>query len=72
MPTMTTTGSPPMVAPVPFTARIADPGPLGLACFALTTFVLSCFNAGLLPTTVKPVVFHWLRWWHPARACIWW
>ena len=57
MPTMTTTGSPPMVAPVPFTARIADPGPLGLACFALTTFVLSCFNAGLLPTTVKPVVF---------------
>lgn len=42
---------------LPFTARIADPGPLGLACFALTTFVLSCFNAGLLPATVKPVVF---------------
>lgn len=42
---------------VPFTARIADPGPLGLACFALTTFVLSCLNAGLLPATVKPVVF---------------
>jgi succinate-acetate transporter protein len=42
---------------VPFTARIADPGPLGLACFALTTFVLSCFNAALLPATVKPVVF---------------
>ncbi|MFN8081624.1 MAG: acetate uptake transporter [Kineosporiaceae bacterium] len=42
---------------VPFTARVADPGPLGLACFALTTFVLSCFNAGLFPATVKPVVF---------------
>lgn len=42
---------------VPFTARVADPGPLGLACFALTTFVLSCFNAGLLPATVKPVIF---------------
>ncbi|MFZ0158976.1 MAG: acetate uptake transporter [Kineosporiaceae bacterium] len=42
---------------VPFTARIADPGPLGLACFALTTFVLSCFNAGLFPAAVKPVVF---------------
>ncbi|MBL8929258.1 MAG: acetate uptake transporter [Kineosporiaceae bacterium] len=41
---------------VPFTARVADPGPLGLACFALTTFVLSCFNAGLLPSTVKAVV----------------
>jgi len=25
---------------------IADPGPLGLAAFAMTTFVLSCFNAG--------------------------
>jgi len=49
--------STPAVEQVPFTTRIADPGPLGLACFALTTFVLSCFNAGLLPTTVKPVVF---------------
>lgn len=27
---------------------IADPAPLGLAAFALTTFVLSCLNAGLL------------------------
>ena len=24
----------------------ADPGPLGLAAFAMTTFVLSMFNAG--------------------------
>jgi len=28
------------------TDMIADPGPLGLAAFAMTTFVLSCFNAG--------------------------
>src|SRR3712207_1472743 len=28
---------------------IADPAPLGLGCFALTTFLLSLFNAGLLP-----------------------
>lgn len=28
--------------------QIADPGPLGLAAFALTTFVLSVFNAGLI------------------------
>ncbi len=27
---------------------IADPGPLGLAAFAGTTFVLSCFNAGIV------------------------
>lgn len=26
--------------------RPADPGPLGLAGFAMTTFVLSMFNAG--------------------------
>src|SRR5674536_203975 len=30
------------------TADIADPGPLGLAGFALTTFVLSVFNAGII------------------------
>ena len=35
----------------------ADPGALGLAAFALTTFVLSFVNAGLLPVTVEPVVF---------------
>lgn len=31
---------------------IADPGPLGLGAFALTTFVLSMANAKLLPTAV--------------------
>jgi succinate-acetate transporter protein len=36
---------------------IADPGPLGLACFALTTFLLSLFNAGLLPPSGEPIVF---------------
>jgi succinate-acetate transporter protein len=29
---------------------IADPGPLGLAAFALTTFVLSVFNSGMIKT----------------------
>jgi succinate-acetate transporter protein len=38
------------------TPYIADPGPLGLAAFALTTFVLSVFNAGILKTG-EPVVF---------------
>jgi succinate-acetate transporter protein len=30
------------------TAGIADPGPLGLAAFAMTTFVLSVFNANII------------------------
>jgi succinate-acetate transporter protein len=34
----------------------ADPGPLGLAAFALTTFVLSMFNANLVGAGGKPVV----------------
>ena len=38
-------------------AHIADPAPLGLAAFALTTFVLSTVNAGWLPETLTPVVF---------------
>src|SRR3954465_5008835 len=35
---------------------IADPAPLGLAAFALTTFVLSFFNAGLVNEAGEPVV----------------
>ncbi|MDX6605437.1 MAG: uncharacterized protein QOF23_1946 [Solirubrobacterales bacterium] len=34
----------------------ADPGPLGLGAFALTTFVLSMFNAGLVSHAAEPVV----------------
>ncbi|HWO96757.1 MAG TPA: acetate uptake transporter [Bacillus sp. (in: firmicutes)] len=34
---------------------VADPGPLGLAAFALTTFVLSCVNANLVPDSVADV-----------------
>src|SRR6266699_7256677 len=29
---------------------VANPGPLGLSAFALTTFLLSCTNAQLIPT----------------------
>jgi succinate-acetate transporter protein len=35
----------------------ADPGPLGLAGFAMTTFVLSMFNADLVSSAGEPVVF---------------
>jgi succinate-acetate transporter protein len=38
-------------------AHIADPAPLGLAAFALTTFFLSAVNAGWVPASVEPVVF---------------
>jgi uncharacterized protein len=38
-------------------SEIADPAPLGLAAFALTTFVLSTVNAGLIPKASEPVVF---------------
>jgi succinate-acetate transporter protein len=38
----------PVVAPPEALAVIADPAPLGLAAFAMTTFVLSVFNAGII------------------------
>jgi hypothetical protein len=37
-------------------SAIADPGPLGLACFALTTFCLSMVNAGLVVAESVAVV----------------
>jgi succinate-acetate transporter protein len=41
--------------------KVANPAPLGLAGFGLTTVVLSCINAGLLPaeatTAVVPLAF---------------
>jgi hypothetical protein len=48
--------TPPRAEPLDPTASIADPAPLGLAAFALTTFVLSVFNAGLLSEDLEPVV----------------
>ncbi|HEY7042075.1 MAG TPA: acetate uptake transporter [Nocardioidaceae bacterium] len=44
-------------SPVPPASPIADPAPLGLAAFALTTFVLSCVNSGIIPDSTEPVVF---------------
>ena len=38
-------------------ATTADPGPLGLGAFAMTTFVLSMFNASLVSSAGEPVVF---------------
>jgi succinate-acetate transporter protein len=49
------------VAPAPEPGRSAgwtpaDPGPLGLGAFAMTTFVLSIFNANLVSSAGTPVV----------------
>jgi succinate-acetate transporter protein len=38
------------------TAMIADPAPLGLAAFALTTILLSLVNAGIMPKEAEPVM----------------
>lgn len=42
--------------PVEAAWRPADPGPLGLAAFAMTTFVLSMFNSNLVNGKGVPVV----------------
>jgi hypothetical protein len=44
-------------ARAPGSWNVADPGPLGLAAFALTTFVLSMFNSGLVSDKGEPIVF---------------
>ena len=38
------------------TPKFANPGPLGLAAFGLTTIVLSAVNAGLLPHEAVPAI----------------
>ncbi|MGN6444754.1 acetate uptake transporter [Amnibacterium sp.] len=48
-----TVTAPPVVDAGP---RFADPAPLGLAAFALTTFVLSFANAGIIPTAGAAVL----------------
>jgi succinate-acetate transporter protein len=46
-----------LLVTTPVTAtKPANPAPLGLAGFGLTTVVLSCINAGLLPPAAVPVV----------------
>jgi succinate-acetate transporter protein len=51
-----TTRAAPSPPPPAAAATIADPAPLGLAAFALTTFVLSTFNAGLVDAKGEPIV----------------
>lgn len=53
-PADTAHGEPSLAAADPVV--IGDPAPLGLAAFAMTTFVLSVFNAGLLDKKLELVV----------------
>ena len=53
---VSTKPSPQTASASSFAAQIADPAPLGLACFALTTFILSTFNAGLLPKSAEVAI----------------
>ena len=43
--------------PVPVAPKFANAGPLGLAAFALTTFLLSMVNANFVNKGVEPIVF---------------
>jgi uncharacterized protein len=51
-----TAGTSARVEPPVLGFKPADPGPLGLAAFALTTFVLSMFNSNLVSNKGAPVV----------------
>ncbi len=53
---LTQTPSPQTGSAPAFGAHLADPAPLGLAGFALTTFMLSSFNSGLLPKTAEVAI----------------
>jgi len=46
----------PAETPAPAGWKPADPGPLGLGAFAMTTFVLSMFNSNLVDAKGAPVV----------------
>ena len=54
-PTVETTSGASAAAADP-TKGFADPGPLGLAAFATTTFLLSLFNAGIAPANLEKTV----------------
>ncbi|MFF1410766.1 acetate uptake transporter [Streptomyces sp. NPDC058289] len=46
----------PVAAPAAPAIKVANPGPLGLAAFALTSFVLSLFNSGLISNAALSAV----------------
>jgi len=63
-------GSAPITAgsAVPLAARLADPVPVGLAGFGLTTFMLSMIEVGAVSGTALPIVLD-ARSRHSCRSC---
>jgi uncharacterized protein len=59
---LSTTEEAPATAPAVVASGVADPAPLGLAAFALTTFLLSAVNAGLAKSSTG------FDWWGYAIA----
>lgn len=51
-----TAAATPLTSASPAAATIADPAPLGLAAFAMTTMALSVVNAGILNAALAPAV----------------
>jgi len=47
-------------------SALGNPGPLGLAAFAATTFMLSTYNAGLLVSTTENIVLPMALWYGGA------
>src|ERR1700744_2542593 len=50
-------GPAPPAAPPAASAAVGNSAPLGLAAFAVTTFMLSMINAKLMSAAITPVVF---------------
>ena len=48
---------PDQAAPLAASAAWGNSAPLGLAAFAITTFMISMINAKLMPAAIEPVVF---------------
>lgn len=55
-----------ILAKGPPQSSLGNPGPLGLAGFAATTFMLSCYNAGLLNASTQVVVLPMALWYGGA------
>ena len=51
-----------LVSRGPPSSSLGNPGPLGLAGFAATTFMLSAWNTGLLPSTTAAIVLPVALW----------
>jgi succinate-acetate transporter protein len=54
----------------PQVQSVADPAPLGLAAFGLTTFILSAVNAGLIPKPAEPGLITAIGAWYVSAITV--